>query len=197
MVPVGIPTIAARHPDRGMPWSATPVGSAWSPIPYREATMRVLLSLICAVSLAVAADAPPAVADADTTDWKLVWSDEFDHDGVPDPGKWDFEHGFVRNQELQWYQPENAVCRDGLLVIEARREHKPNPDFKAGSAEWGERRESIEYTSACLVTKGKKDFRYGKFEMRARIDTRLGGWPAVWTPGTAIDRVGWPGCGRG
>src|SRR5207245_2772842 len=56
--------------------------------------------------------------------WKLVWSDEFDKDGPPDARNWTAETGFVRNNELQWYQPENVRCENGLLVIEARRERK-------------------------------------------------------------------------
>ena len=48
---------------------------------------------------------------------RLVWSDEFNVDGTPDPGKWGFEYGFVRNNELQWYQSENASCVDGKLII--------------------------------------------------------------------------------
>ena len=55
-------------------------------------------------------------------DMKLVWNDEFNTDGKPDPANWIYENGFVRNQELQWYQPENANCKDGLLVIEGKRE---------------------------------------------------------------------------
>src|SRR5476651_2110719 len=71
---------------------------------------------------------------AETNDWKLVWSDEFDTNGAPNPANWNYERGFVRNNELQWYQPENAFCTNGLLVIEARREdHKPNPNFSTNS----------------------------------------------------------------
>jgi beta-glucanase (GH16 family) len=128
-------------------------------------------------------------------DWQLLWQDDFSVDGRPNPADWDFERGFVRNNELQWYQPENAVCRDGFLTIEARRESKPNPDFKPGVTS-GRNRENIEVTSACLITKGKREFTYGKFEMRARIDTRLGSWPAFWTLGTSIDSAGWPECGE-
>ncbi|SPE27388.1 Glycoside hydrolase, family 16 [Candidatus Sulfopaludibacter sp. SbA6] len=115
--------------------------------------------------------------------WKLVWSDEFDKDGRPDPGKWTFETGFVRNQELQWYQPENAWCEKGLLIIEARRERKKNPNFQAGSQSYRTNLEYAEYTSACLITKGIASWRYGRFEMRARIDTRPGLWPAFWSLG--------------
>ena len=55
--------------------------------------------------------------------WKLVWSDEFDTDGAPDPKKWGYEVGFVRNGELQYYtqdRRENARVEKGSLVIEAR-----------------------------------------------------------------------------
>ena len=96
--------------------------------------------------LAAAAQASP--------EWKLVWSDEFDKDGTPDPAKWTYEKGFVRNQELQWYQPKNARCEKGLLIIEGRRERKKNPDYKPESLFWKTNREYAEYTSSSLTTKG-------------------------------------------
>ena len=135
--------------------------------------------------------APLVAADA-SADWKMVWHDEFDKDGKPDPANWDYERGFVRNNEDQYYQSENATCRGGMLIIEARREHKPNPDYRSGGRGW-KNRQWIEYTSACLISRRKREFTYGKFEMRARIDTRLGSWPAFWTLG--ISR-GWPACGE-
>ncbi len=61
--------------------------------------------------------------------WKLVWADEFDKDGRPDPGNWGYETGFVRNGEFQWYQPDNAWCEKGLLIIEGRREQKKTPNY--------------------------------------------------------------------
>lgn len=64
---------------------------------------------------------------ADYSDYELVWHDEFDKDGRPDPAKWNYEHGFVRNKEAQWYQPENAYCKDGMLIIEGRKENMPTP----------------------------------------------------------------------
>jgi len=91
--------------------------------------MRRLLS-ICALAVLLASAAAAQTSEG----WKLVWSDEFDRDGRPDSAKWTYETGFVRNQELQWYQPENAWCEKGLLIIEGRRERKKNPDFVAGSA---------------------------------------------------------------
>lgn len=128
--------------------------------------------------------------------WKLVWHDEFDRNGPPNPANWSFEHGFVRNEELQWYQPENAYCTNGLLIIEGRQEHKRNPDYAAGSTDWRTSREWIDYTSASLITRGLHEFKYGRFEMRARIDTRVGSWPAFWVLGADRPGVVWPACGE-
>ena len=69
------------------------------------------------------------VEKADYSDYELVWHDEFDKDGRPDPAKWNYEHGFVRNKEAQWYQPENAYCKDGMLIIEGRKEKHANPHY--------------------------------------------------------------------
>src|SRR5574344_894341 len=57
-------------------------------------------------------------------DWKLVWSDEFNTDGLLDSKVWNYEEGFKRNHEAQCYQKANAYCKDGNLVIEARKEKK-------------------------------------------------------------------------
>jgi len=117
--------------------------------------------------------------------YKLVWSDEFNKDGPPDSSSWTYENGFVRNQELQWYQPENARCENGYLIIEARREEKPNPAYVPGSKDWRTDRPIINYTSACLISRGRKTWQYGRFEMKAKIDISPGLWPAWWTLGTA------------
>ena len=136
-----------------------------------------------------------AAAGCATDGYKLVWHDEFNHNGRPDPANWTYEHGFERNNELQWYQPENAVCTNGLLVIEARREHQANPNYSPNRSGWREQRPWIEYTSASLTTRHLHEFTYGKFEMRARINTDLGSWPAFWTLGTTPG-ISWPACGE-
>lgn len=127
---------------------------------------------------------------------KLVWHDEFDKDGKPDPDKWNYELGFVRNKEPQFYQPQNAQVKDGLLIIEARRERVPNPAYKEGSAEWQKNRKFADYTSSSLTTKGKAGWKYGRFEMRAKIDTRESSWPAFWTVGQSTRERGWPDSGE-
>jgi beta-glucanase (GH16 family) len=125
--------------------------------------------------------------------YQLVWADEFNQAGKPDTTRWRYEAGFVRNEELQWYQPENALCKNGQLIIEARREQRANPGYEAGHASWRKNRPTIDYTSSCLLTAGKASWLYGRFEMRARIDIRNGIWPAWWTLG--IDKP-WPGNGE-
>ena len=117
--------------------------------------------------------------------WKLVWSDAtFDGDGRPDPAKWTYETGFVRNQELQWYQPENAWCENGLTDYPRTTKRKKNPDFLTASSKL-ENQPRI-----CRVHFGQShDERDRQVAIRtvrnapARIDTRAGLWPAFWTVG--------------
>ncbi|MDN3668488.1 glycoside hydrolase family 16 protein [Echinicola jeungdonensis] len=125
--------------------------------------------------------------------YKLVWSEEFEEDGKPDSTFWSFEFGFVRNNELQWYQPENANVKNGFLVIEGKREKIKNEFFNSESNDWRKSREFAQYSSASINTRGKKEFQYGIIEVRAKIDTALGMWPAIWTLGTT---KGWPANGE-
>lgn len=116
-------------------------------------------------------------------EWQLVWSDEFDYKGLPDPEKWNYEVGMIRNKESQYYtqgNPDNARVEDGVLIIEAVKE-----DFKGAN-----------YTSASLITNGKKEFLYGKLEVRAKLPTGVGMWPAIWMLGNRRKDVGWPECGE-
>ena len=142
---------------------------------------HLIFSAVLLAAFLLASIAPAQTADG----WKLVWSDEFDKDGRPDPSRWTYETGFVRNEELQWYRPENAWCEKGMLIIEARREQWKNPAHEPGNANYKRAREFAEYTSASVTTRGIQSWRYGRFEMRARIDTRAGLWPAFWTLGVA------------
>jgi beta-glucanase (GH16 family) len=101
--------------------------------------------------------------------WQLVWSDEFNYSGLPDPAKWGYDVGGEGwgNKELQYYsdrRKENARVENGSLIIEARRD---------GSG-------SNEYTSARLVSKGKGDWTYGRFEVSAKLPSGRGTWPAIW-----------------
>jgi beta-glucanase (GH16 family) len=115
-------------------------------------------------------------------DWQLVWGDEFDYSGAPDPEKWDYETGRIRNNEAQTYttRAENARVEDGKLVIEARRETM----------------DGAEYTSASLNTLGKFGFQYGRIEVRAQLPGARGSWPAAWMLGEDRSVIGWPRCGE-
>lgn len=115
---------------------------------------------------------------------KLVWADEFNTDGAPDPTKWNFQiwnPGYVNN-ELQSYtnRPENTIVEGGVLKIKAIREKYGNGDFTSGRIE----------------SNGKFDFTYGKIVIRAKVPTGVGTWPAVWMLGSNIGTVGWPKCGE-
>lgn len=121
--------------------------------------------------------------DKNEAELELVWSDEFDYEGYPDPSKWNYEVGFIRNQEPQYYTKNrlsNAEVKDGNLVITARKE-KYN---------------GAEYTSASINTYNKFHFTNGRVEVRAKIPRGKGVWPAIWTLGTNVREVDWPLCGE-
>ena len=96
-----------------------------------------------------------------------------------DDARWTSESGFVRNEELQWYQSENAFQDGGLLVIEGRTEDRPNPNYEAGSTNWRTSREAIEYTSASVTTQDRFSFQYGTLVVRAKVTNFTGTWPAI------------------
>ena len=132
-------------------------------------------------------------------DWQLSWSDEFDHEGLPDPNKWGYEEGFIRNNEAQCYtraRRENARVENGQLILEARKEHWPNPGYVAGTEKGSQSREAADYTSASINTLHKENPLYGRLEMRAKLPHGKGVWPAFWALGENIGEVGWPKCGE-
>ncbi len=142
-----------------------------------DATMRVLplLFLLSAAALAQ----PPG--------YRLVWADEFDTPGLPDPVRWNYERGMIRNNEAQFYtveRRENARIEDGVLIIEARRE------------DWSQDGKTARYTSASITTECRQYWRYGRIEVRAKLPTGRGTWPAIWMLGQNIGKVGWPKCGE-
>ena len=121
-----------------------------------------------------------------TVERKLVWSDEFNTPGAPDPSKWAYDIGTGSdgwgNQELQYYtsRPENVVIADDMLRITVRKENY-------SGREW---------TSARIKTQGKYSVKYGKIEMRAKLPSGKGSWPAFWMLGDNINTVGWPASGE-
>jgi beta-glucanase (GH16 family) len=123
----------------------------------------------------------------------LVWADEFNTEGQVDTANWHFEKGFVRNEEAQWYQTDNAFCKNGLLIIEGRNEQRPNPNYVAGSNDWRKKRPIINFSAASINTAGKQSWKYGRFIMRGKINISDGLWPAWWTLGVGGK---WPSNGE-
>jgi len=114
----------------------------------------------------------------------LIWSDEFDSPGSPDPTKWTFDlgGGGWGNNELEYYtsRQSNAYVSNGTLKIVA------NKESYMGSA----------YTSARMLTQGLYSFKYGKIEISAKLPASIGTWPAIWMLGSDISTVSWPACGE-
>ena len=114
----------------------------------------------------------------------LVWSDEFDKNGAPDPAKWGYDLGAGGwgNAESEYYtsRPENVVVEGGVLKIKAIKESYSGND----------------YTSARLLSKGKFSFKYGRVEARAKLPAGGGTWPAIWMLGNNISTISWPACGE-
>jgi licheninase len=129
----------------------------------------ILAFLLFGCDSSVSQDDPQNEQPGDIEGWTLVWNDEFDGEGLPDPSKWSYNvggHGWGNN-ELQYYTENrirNARLENGNLVIEAVKEPFEGSD----------------YTSARLVTKGKGDWTYGRFEIRAKLPSGRGTWPAIW-----------------
>lgn len=131
----------------------------------------VLLILICSFSYAQEAKR------------KLVWEENFNKKEINEKF-WNFELGDgcpnscgFGNNERQIYTKINHEIKDGNLVIEARKEGN-------------------KYTSTKITTKGKKEFKYGKIEARAKLPVGQGIWPAFWMLGANIDEVQWPKSGE-
>jgi len=116
----------------------------------------------------------------------LVWSDEFNTDGAPDPAKWGYDLGTGSggwgNSELEYYtsRPENVIVQGGVLKIKAIKESYSGSD----------------YTSARILTMNKYAFTYGKVEVRAKLPAGVGTWPAAWMLGSNLNTAIWPACGE-
>ena len=112
--------------------------------------------------------------------YTLVWADEFDTEGQPDPTKWGYDTHRNRegwyNDELQYYsanRPENARIENGRLIIEAHKEQVFAETFPDTGGQG--------YTSARLLTEDLAAWQYGYFEIRAKLPCGRGLWPAIWT----------------
>jgi beta-glucanase (GH16 family) len=116
--------------------------------------------------------------------WELVWEDNFEVAGLPDSKIWSYEEGYIRNNEAQYYtkeRMENARVENGNLVIEARMDN------------WN----GHKITAASINTYGKKSMLYGRIEVKTKLPTGVGTWPAIWMLGDVIHNgTSWPACGE-
>ncbi len=152
---------------------------------------KIVFPLLILASAETCKKQSPSVNNGSTVpvdkNWQFstipVWADEFNTDGLPDTTKWSYDIGGEGwgNNELQYYtEAENAIIKDGILQIQARKEMRPENN----------------YTSARMVTKNKGDFLYGRIEVRAKLPTGKGLWPAIWMLPTDWEYGGWPASGE-
>lgn len=112
----------------------------------------------------------------------LAWSDEFNYAGRPDSDKWRVDVGPPRNSEIGYFtnRTKNVRIEGGSLVIEAHRENYS----------------TFKYTTGSVSTRGKKNFKYGRFEVRAKMPYGKGSHIGIWMLGENYYKVGWPRCGE-
>ncbi len=135
--------------------------------------MRRLMAIVVILLLGSLAHAQDSVVPG----WRLVWSDEFNYVGHPDPAKWGYEEGYVRHNELQYYtvnRLENARADGNNLIIELRKETPDSFLPTSINDEWHR------YTSASLNTRNTASWTYGRFQIRAKMPQGKGTWPAIW-----------------
>lgn len=157
--------------------------------------MRKIVLFTTLIALTACAPKPPVIStpthckavgyeyDIEALTYVLVWGDEFDVDGQPDPENWGFDvgGGGWGNRELQFYtQGDNVQVRDGKLILEARQEVQGRYNF----------------TSTRLVTRNRGDWRYGRVEVRAKVPDVLGSWAAIWMLPTVNQYGSWPSSGE-
>lgn len=161
---------------------------------------KIFIPIFISVALFSCKEKQKAQKDSAKNDgYQLVWEDNFEYSGQPDPDKWRFETGFIRNREEQFYTDSSANARveNGNLILEARKEKLSNPDFVSkDEGSWKKNRDSAKYSSASINTEGLAEWKYGKFEVKAKLPEGRGLWPAIWMLGKNHKSVGWPKCGE-
>lgn len=164
---------------------------------WRLLGVAIILSSIGACTKSVEEAANCQFPNAE--EMRLVWSDEFD-EAIINLEKWSYDTAggcqFGNdlcgwgNNEKQYYtsRSDNSFIEDGNLVILAKEENFQNPSF-IGPAEY-------DYTSARMVTKNKGDWKFGRVDVRAKIPTGKGIWPAIWMLPTDTVYGIWPASGE-
>ncbi|HSI69022.1 MAG TPA: glycoside hydrolase family 16 protein [Gillisia sp.] len=152
----------------------------------RSIISKIMLVILFISFTACKQDTESKVKEKEEDAWELVWSDEFDYEGLPDPAKWTHDTAGNSwgwgNNEAQFHTSKdsnNSYVSNGSLKINALIKEK----------------EGKKYTSARLITKGKGDWKYGKFEVKAKLPQGRGTWPAIWML-SSDDSVKWPDMGE-
>lgn len=149
----------------------------------KRTSILLAFLLLCSLTPISLAEATEPEYDIDSLSYELVWADEFDTDGLPDPALWAFNvgGGGWGNGELQYYMPKgNASIENGVLTIEARKE----------------KRGTCSYSSARMITRNIGDWLYCKIEARAKLPSGVGTWPAIWMLPTDGVYGDWPASGE-
>jgi beta-glucanase (GH16 family) len=123
--------------------------------------------------------------------WSLLWHDEFDGASI-DQSKWRvLDAHLIKNDELQYYDPEDVYLENGCLVLRSRQHDPPviRPHPYGYDTEF-------EFTSGLVESPGLFSHTYGWIEVRARLPSTQGLWPAHWMLGENIAEIGWPRCGE-
>lgn len=127
--------------------------------------------------------ASEVVVQTDTLPWDLLWNDEFDYEGAIDSEKWYFEtggHGWGNDEKQYYTDGDNASVADGVLTIVARKESYNGNAF----------------TSSRINSRPEYDILFGRIEVKAKLPSTNGTWPAIWTLPTDWVYGGWPDCGE-
>lgn len=132
--------------------------------------------------------------------WQLVWQDDFDNE-IIDLTKWSLEVNCFGggNNEQQCYtdRAENAFIEQGILKIVALKENFNGPAVNDDDANYNPNNtRTLPYTSARLRSKNKGDWRFGRFEISAKLPQGQGTWPAIWMLPTDWAYGGWAGSGE-
>ena len=161
---------------------ATSAGTILSPA---SANSRSVLTVTDKGELAVAPYDPSIIPDGYS---RCIFREEFDYEGLPDPRYWGYEVGYVRGGEMQYYTEarlENAFVKDGCLNLRVLNDN------------WvDEKGETHPVTSASVTTQDKVKFTYGRIDVRAKVPSVLGSWPAIWLMPNDSRFGGWPNSGE-
>lgn len=160
--------------------SSVSSASSVSSVLVASSASSVSSSVSSSSSSTSSASSVASSAASSAAGWKLVWSDDFDGTAI-DPAKWGFEENCWGggNNEQQCYtnKADNAFVADGKLNIVVKKESFTGANSPDGT---GTATATLPYTSARLRTKNLKEWTYGRFEIRAKLPSGQGSWPAIW-----------------